>query len=392
MTAKTIWYLPLEDVKSRYTNQLCTRWIPDALNEFKAKDDKIETVRGVSHEADIKVGHVLDATGRGIYSLTQVAEFLKQIEKGNVKNNDVVYIQDYWTPGIEAFQYAFDMYKLSDVKVYSMLHAQSVDEFDFTYPMRNWMRPIELGYDQMHMNGGIFVGSTIHKEQLRSAGFKAPIHVVSLPFGYNEVQERMKGMDVNTNNAIVFSSRMDTEKNPNFMMDVAEQFLREYTNWDFIVTTSGKELRSNDPALIDRAHALAVTNPRFKIRENLSKDEYYKILCSSKIQLNTSLQDYVSWTLLEATTAGCDIVYPDYRSFPECVPGDRRYQPWSVDSAMSVIRRAASEPRQHEHIPWISDYGRRIEGYIITHGIDREVNLWKDLYKSIDILKEGGYE
>jgi hypothetical protein len=28
---------------------------------------------------------------------------------------------------------------------------------------------------------GIFVGSTIHRDQLREAGFEAPIHVVSLP-------------------------------------------------------------------------------------------------------------------------------------------------------------------------------------------------------------------
>ena len=63
--------------------------------------------------------------------------------------------------------------------IYAMLHAQSVDEYDFTYPMRTWMRGFELGLDKRMT--GIFVGSSIHKEQLREAGFESPIHVVSLP-------------------------------------------------------------------------------------------------------------------------------------------------------------------------------------------------------------------
>jgi hypothetical protein len=38
----------------------------------------------------------------------------------------------------------------------------------------------ELGLDKRMT--GIFVGSTtVHKQQLREAGFNAPIHVVSLP-------------------------------------------------------------------------------------------------------------------------------------------------------------------------------------------------------------------
>jgi len=52
-----------------------------------------------------------------------------------------------------------------------MCHAQSVDTYDFTYTMKEWMRPIELGYDKMFKYGGIFVGSSIHKKQLKIWAF-----------------------------------------------------------------------------------------------------------------------------------------------------------------------------------------------------------------------------
>ena len=32
-----------------------------------------------------------------------------------------------------------------------------------------------------------------------------------------------------------------------------------------------------------------------------------------------ALQDYVSWTVIEATAFGADIVYPNFRSFPEFI-------------------------------------------------------------------------
>jgi glycosyltransferase involved in cell wall biosynthesis len=374
---QTIWYFPLESVKSRYTTQLCGSWIPDAIKKNKPKDYSFKVIEGHTKQTDIKVGQVLDATGRGIYSLTQVAHFLDEVDKGNVKDNDILYIQDYWTPGIEAIQYALDLYKIK-LKVYSMLHAQTVDKYDFTYPMREWMRPIEISYDRIHKYGGIFVGSTIHKKQLQQAGFKSPIHVVSLPISYEEVWNRVKDNSFNTLNAVVFSSRLDNEKNPFFMLKVAKAFLDKYEDWKFFVTTSSKQIRSNNPNVIKAVRKLAEENDRFIVLENLSKDDYYRVLSRCKIQLNTSLQDYVSWTLLEATICNCDICYPDYRSFPEIIPKDRRYKVWSVESALSVLDDCIKNPRTHKSIALKSDKGRLLEGKIICLGSKREVNIWSD--------------
>ena len=102
-----------------------------------------------------------------------------------------------------------------------MLHAQSVDEYDFTYPMRSWMRGFELGLDKRMT--GIFVGSTIHKDQLREAGFESPIHVVSLPLHLEMTLDKYPEYDkeAKKKSIFVYSSRLEKEKNSFFMMAVA---------------------------------------------------------------------------------------------------------------------------------------------------------------------------
>jgi hypothetical protein len=92
-----------------------------------------------------------------------------------------------------------------------MVHAQSVDEFDFTYDMRSWMRPIEIGYANAMQ--GLFVASSVHKEQLRLAGVTTPIHVVSLPYSYKAVEDHYGTTPPQSSKqtAVIYSSRLDKE-------------------------------------------------------------------------------------------------------------------------------------------------------------------------------------
>jgi glycosyltransferase involved in cell wall biosynthesis len=263
-----------------------------------------------------------------------------------------------------------------------MCHAQSVDEYDFTYPMRDWMRPYELGLDKRLT--GIFVGSTIHKEQLREAGFEAPIHVVSLPIGLRStigvLADWYASNDdkVEKKNVIVYSSRLDKEKNPFFMMQVASRFLNENPDYEWHVTTSGKSFRSMLPGVMDALNAMAKKQPRFKLLSGLTKEEYYIELATCKVQFNSSLQDYVSWTVIESTAFGADIVFPDFRSFPEFIDQDRLYKPFDLESAVATLESAIANPRTHYDIGDTSNLGRRMEGYIIANDFDKEINIWHE--------------
>lgn len=371
---RNVFYFGLEPLKARYTYQLCTEWMPKTFERYKDRLNFIPMPGEFDPDQEIKVGAVLDAIGRGKYSLSQCQNFLKMIYDGTVKDGDIIYLQDYWTPGLDAIWYALDLYNIK-VKVYAMLHAQSVDEYDFTWPMAYWMRHYELGLDQRMT--GIFVGSTVHKDQLRAAGFKAPIHVVSLPIHKQSTLEVLPEWEtLDKKDVIVYSSRFDKEKNPYFMMEVAEQFLVKNPSYEWHVTSSGKEIRSMIPGVVDDMYALAKRQPRFKILKGLTKQEYYTELATCKVQFNTSLQDYVSWTVIESTAFGADIVFPDFRSFPECIPSDRLYKPFDVKDALTVLHDVLSNTKTHPEISDRSDLGRQMEGYIIANDYPHEICIW----------------
>jgi glycosyltransferase involved in cell wall biosynthesis len=240
---------------------------------------------------------------------------------------------------------------------------------------------------------GIFVGSTIHRDQLRDAGFQAPIHVVSLPLHHEMTLAKLPNAKLPKENKVVFSSRLDKEKNPFFMLEVAEKFLKKYPGYVWHITTSGKTFKSMLPGVIEAMESLAERQPRFKLLSNLTKEEYYTELATAKIQFNSSLQDYVSWTVLESTAFGCDLVFPNFRSFPEFIPEDKLYRPFNVQDALETLNFAISTftPNYNYNFAEIADIGRRMEGYIIANKMPQEINVWHELEYCKYLLNKQGY-
>lgn len=372
---RNLFYLGLEPLKERYTYQLSNEWMPLTFAEHNDKLHFIN-VKGNTYKGGNKInkGVVLDAIGRSIWSMSQCSQLLNYIDAGYVKDNDIIFLQDFFTMGMDSIWYALDQYKIKP-KVYAMLHSQSVDEYDFTYDMRNWIRHYELGLDA-RMNG-IFVGSTIHKEQLRNANFKAPIHVLSLPIHIEKVLHYSDKI-YSKENTVIYTSRFDKEKNPYFMLEVAEHFLSRNQDWKWVITTSSNELKSNLIGAVDALLDYAKKEPRFIIKVNLTKDEYYDELQKSKIQFNSSLQDYVSWTLLESVIFGNDIVYPNFRSFPEIIESDRLYKAFDYYDAVRVLEYAILYPKEHYDIAIRSNVGRQAEGFIVANDIVDELNIWHE--------------
>ena len=373
---KTIWYFGLEPLKERYTYQLSNIWMPEAFAAY-SNEYNFVNLKPVQSGDKINVGVVLDAVGRGKWAMDQCALLLDGINSGAVKDNDIIFLQDFWTPGIESVFYALDLYGIKNVKVFSMLHAQSVDEYDFTHSMKDWMRPFELGIDKRM--SGIFVGSTIHKEQLRQAGFTAPIHVVSLPLHLQDVLDTAPEKVARKNN-VIFTSRFDKEKNPYFLMKVIKNFLEENKDWTFTITTSGTSIRSNLKGVAEDFYALAELEPRFKIKTGLTKEDYYYELKSSKIQFNCSLQDYVSWTALEANAFGCVLVYPDFRCFTEMHDITFKYYAFDTASAGFVLNQATDNYKiLDKGLAQRADLGRRLEAFIVcTDYTGPELNVWHE--------------
>jgi hypothetical protein len=227
----------------------------------------------------------------------------------------------------------------------------------------------------------LFVASNCHRDQIRQSGVKTPISVVSLPIDYADVDTVMP--KVPKTNQIIYCSRMDKEKRPYFMLGVAEVFLSRNKDYEWVCTTSAPAFTSYNEDLAP-IFEFARREPRFKLKAGLSKSDYYLELAKSKVQFNCSLQDYVSWTCLEACIAGCDLAYPAFRSFPEFVPTACLYHATSAISALHAVARALTEPRTHHGIARHSDYCRRmiipatVRKVAFGGYTDYEVNGWRD--------------
>jgi hypothetical protein len=374
---RKLFYMGLESYEARYTLQL-QDW-----NErvFKLRGIDYELVTGAELSTDKRIvtGSVLDAHGRTYYSLMQTANLVKLMKEGRVTNEDVIFYEDMFTPGIESLPYILDQVPVEyRPRVYVRCLAQSIDPDDFVNRegMAHWMRKFEQMVDEFV--DGILVASEEMVAHLRIAGMQAPIYVTGLPFGKDEVRSRVPTVKpvAERSRRVCFAARWDDEKQPHFYMDLAERFANHAPDVEFAVFCGHPELKSNNPELVERAMSLQA-NPgvNFKVYTGLKKNDYYELLADSTVLFNCALQDWVSNTVSEADTFGTLTLYPAYRSFPEVFANNHRnmYIPWSVDSAERCLLSMISDPGDYE-TGAVSDWQNGT--------IDR----------TIDILEGGGHK
>lgn len=320
-----IIYFPLEPLKERYTWQMSakeTGWIE--RNWIQAGIPYLR-IEGEALRDTIKNGSVLDANGRGYWATSQIKAFLKLLDDGEITTDDVLFFDDFWHPGISALPYSFHILGIKP-KMFAFCYAQSVDQFDFTYPMRHWMRHFEIGIGKIL--DGIFVTSTALKDLLVYAGIgtKETVHVTGLLYNSGEVETHFPKKLPVKKNQVIYVSRWDSEKRPEFFLSVVNKVMSVRSDINFVISTSFEKLRSNDQEMLQLlTYCLKKFPKNLELRENQTKEQYYLNLLESKVQINTADQDWVSWTLLEATNCGCFPLYPNYLSFPEALSFNNEY-------------------------------------------------------------------
>lgn len=304
-----LYYLPLESYVERYTYFMSC---PDGWTESWFKKFNVPFVRidGEQKETTIKVGSVLDAFGRCQFAMSQIDKMIDKIRNGEVKDGDVIYVEDFWHPGVESLFYIRDLTGIK-FKVGCFIHAQSIDDSDFTYSMKNWIRDIEIGLSKGY--DYVFTCSDILKDIAIKAGFN-PDHIYKfgLPYNSSKLLDQLsaKGFEPKEKeNFVLFSSRFDKEKNPSFFLDLVEAC----PDIQFKLVKPRKHL-TNDAGILKR---LEENNyPNLEIVDTSDKLSYYDLLSRAKVQFNCAYQDWVSWTLLEAITFNCLPLYPDHKDFP----------------------------------------------------------------------------
>ena len=357
---RKLFYCGLESYNSRYTLQL-TEW---NRRVFDRRGLDVVYVEGETLDDTnaISVGQVLDAHGRSYFSMSQMMNLVKMMKAGEVTNEDVIYFEDMFTVGIETLPYILDQvdprYR---PKIFVRCLAQSIDPDDFVHVwgMARWMGL----YEQMvnEFVTGVLATNEEMVAHMRIAGWRAPIYNISgLAFGKEEVLERINGADnvqpfENRTHRVGFAARFDQEKQPGFFMDLIEMWHTQGPYPVEFAVFSGGALRSNNPEYIDRARAMEAEG-KLKIYDKLNKNDYYSLLNDTRVLFNCALQDWVSNTVSEADTLGCNVLYPAYRSFPETFANDpnRMYVPWSIDDAYTKLNNLLQHP--HHNLGLISDW------------------------------------
>ena len=352
----------LEPYKARYTLQL-TEW---NTRVFEARGINYHIVGGETLTTDqqIVTGQVLDAHGRSYFGMSQLMNLVKLMKEGEVTSEDVIYFEDMFQPGFESLPYILNQVPQSHrPKIFVRCLAQSIDPDDFVHVwgMAKWMGL----YEQMvceavrQSGGGILATNEEMVMHMKIAGWEAPIYNISgLAFGKREVQERVGTIKPfnERKHRVVFSARWDQEKQPDFYMDLIEAWHNRHpgSGVEFCVC-SGAKLKSNNDSYMKRTRDLQAMG-LLTVYEDLAKNDYYNIVNDSRVVFNCALQDWVSNTVSEADSLGCNVLYPAYRSFPETFSNDhtRLYVPWSIYDVLDKLETLMQEP--HVDMGKISDY------------------------------------
>ena len=355
---RKLYYMGLEPYKARYTLQL-QDW-NTAVFDLRGLDYVVVPGETLSNDQAIVIGQVLDAHGRTYFGMSQLMNLIRMMKAGELNNEDVVYFEDMFQPGIESLPYIMDQIDPSlRPRIFVRCLAQSIDPDDFVHVwgMAKWMGHYEKMVDSFV--SGVLATNEEMVMHMKIAGWKAPIYNISgLAFGKAEVQSRVAEIKPfnERKHRVVFSARWDQEKQPDFYMDLIEAWHAQpgLEQVEFCVCSGGK-LKSNSDSYMQRTRDL-VSRGLLTIYEDLEKNEYYNIVNDSRVVFNCALQDWVSNTVSEADALGCNVLYPAYRSFPETFANDhsRLYVPWSIGDAMDKLEALLDRP--HPAMGAISDY------------------------------------
>jgi hypothetical protein len=275
--------------------------------------------------------------------MSQLMNLIRMMKAGECSNEDIIYFEDMFQPGIESLPYILKQIPESlRPRIFVRCLAQSIDPDDFVHVwgMSDFMGHYERMVDSFV--DGVLATNEEMVMHMKIAGWKAPIYNISgLAFGKAEVQSRVSSIKPwrERKSRVVFSARWDQEKQPDFYMDLIESWHKHHPEMavEFAVCSGGK-LKSNSESNMQRTRDLQAAG-KLVIYEDLEKNDYYNIVNDSRVVFNCALQDWVSNTVSEADALGCNVLYPAYRSFPETFSNDhsRLYVPWSIEDALNKL-------------------------------------------------------
>ena len=140
----------------------------------------------------------------------------------------------------------------------------------------------------------------------------------------------------------VLPGSFDDEKDPMFFLDVVEAC--PDIQFRLVSPYSSRPPSTNEIVMRRLKKIVEKRGSNLRIVDTSSKVRYYECLSKAWVQFNCAIQDWVSWTLVEATMFNCHPLYPNWKDFPRELHNRRQniYRRKDLADCVAKLRRLMS--------------------------------------------------
>ncbi len=348
---KTLYYIPIEPLSERYTEQ----WYTYFPKEFQ-KEFNVEIIDGIPLSDTVNVGTFLDINSTIAYKNSQMIKIAKLFQENKVQDDSVFFFGDLEFWGIESLRLMADMNNIK-IKLYAYLHAASYVEKDAFQIAEDYQKYTELGW--VLAMDKVFIATNHHKKLfMKTRGTLAAFD------DYQKLEKKFKVvgnplfMDAYKNynqkkkNKILCTNRPDTEKMVDVTMEIFKVLKKENPDWEFVMCTGRKYYKSNNPKIEKQAKELEQEGI-ITIKSNLSKDEYHKELSEAKVVVtNNEIEETFGYCPMEAALYNAAPICPNLLSHPELLENNKEllYTPGNYKNCIDKIKNIMTNPlREYKH-------------------------------------------
>jgi glycosyltransferase involved in cell wall biosynthesis len=345
----TLWWIPLEKIDKRYTKMTRELYLKAFVKNF----NDLNIIDGDTITSDLPEGCFLNPLDTIYFKNTQIIKIYDSFKKNLVKDGDVFFFDDIWFPSIESIKYMANMSGI-DISIYGVLHAGShtpSDDVNIKMAKNNpnsWVKHFEKSLALQ--SKGVFFGSYFHMKEFSKFHCDIDINnliVSGIPYS-SEYVKNIAGETIewkDKTNTIVFPHRLHWEKQPEKFNKIINVYKNMYPDSDtkFIKT---QEL-------------------------NLSKEDYYKVLSTSKVAFSCSLQENFGYSILESLSLGANILVNKSVSYKEFYNDDDFYDKLETEEDFKYVSKLlhnkliSYDDTHKDIIKWADNSAQRISDIIL---------------------------
>lgn len=287
----TVFLVDLESVETRYTGQ----WKSHVPSLLRSQGHTVEIVSGPEDIPSATTpGAFLNFGGTNIYKARQVEQMGRLFCEGKVKSGDHFLFTDAWHPGIINLKYMSELLQIP-VTIHALWHAGSYDPQDFLGRLigdAQWVRDAERSFfgaidhnyfaTQFHIDMfcNVFMDLWAKESCIKSG----KIIRTGWPMEYmHDTLNTYKNMP--KRDLILFPHRIAPEKQVEIFRDLKQQL----PQYEFVVCQD----------------------------QQLTKDEYHKLLGEAKLVFSANLQETLGISWYEGAVVDAIPMVPDRLSYTE---------------------------------------------------------------------------